>query len=132
MSSLQQAKRSLSAKCQLPLAIYKCVQQIGCRIVAHHIARCRFFLACIATIWILHLECFGGCVNSTLRFGTSCQCYPCFCHVKVFTVSFYPRSQLSNHPSTFESEDGLDEGAVRSFNHAHMRKAFRLMNELRR
>ncbi|XP_062405495.1 kelch-like protein 3 isoform X1 [Sardina pilchardus] len=40
-------------------------------------------------------------------------------------------SQVSNHPSTFDSEDDQIDGAVRSFNHEHMRKAFCLMNDLR-
>ena len=45
------------------------------------------------------------------------------------------RSQISNHPSTFDSEEDVVEvvdGGMSSFNHAHMRKAFRLMNDLRR
>ncbi|XP_031424809.1 kelch-like protein 3 isoform X2 [Clupea harengus] len=42
--------------------------------------------------------------------------------------------QISNHPSTFDSEEDVVEvvdGGMSSFNHAHMRKAFRLMNDLR-
>ncbi|KAL2089219.1 hypothetical protein ACEWY4_016118 [Coilia grayii] len=39
--------------------------------------------------------------------------------------------QVSLHSSTFDSESDVGDGGMRTFNHGHMRKAFRLMNDLR-